>query len=109
MNKNTKALLASTFIVPGAGQFLLKRYKSAALLISSAVAVVTLILIDVMSKAWEIVDRIMLGEVEPKLLVIRKLVAEQQANSDSQWIVWASSLFILIWLVSIIDVYRMRR
>ena len=108
MKKNTKALLASALIFPGLGQYFLKRYKSSVFFIGFSIACLTYILIDVMSKAMIIANKVVAGEVEADLFVIRELVAQQQAESNSYGVLIASVSLGLIWLVSIIDVYRLK-
>ncbi len=109
MKTHTKALLASALIFPGGGQLVLKRYKLASLFMVSAIAAMIFILVDVVTKALKVVDQVLVGEVEPNVLVIRKLVAQQQAHSDSQWLVIVSVLLGVIWLISIVDVYWQRQ
>ena len=108
MKENTKALLASALVFPGLGQYLLKRYKSSVFFIGSSIVCLTFILVDVMSKAMAIVDRVVLGEVEPDLFIIRGLIAQQQAESGSYGIMVASISLGIVWLASIIDVYRLK-
>ena len=108
MKENTKALLASALVFPGLGQYLLKRYKSSVFFIVFSIACLTFILVDVISKAMAIIDRVALGEVEPNLFVIRGLIAQQQADSGSYGIMIASISLGIVWLASIIDVYRLK-
>lgn len=108
MTRNTKALLYSALIFPGCGQFFLKRYKSSALFICLSVVAIIYIALGVVEKAYAIVDSIIAGEVSPEYSVIRKLLLEQQNNADSNVLTMVMYSLIAIWLLSIIDVLRLK-
>ena len=105
MKKTTKAILASAFVFPGVGQLLLKRHFLAITFISSALCATAVILHYVIDAAMTISERIISGEVEPDILLIRQLIIEQQANSNIFLVNIATWCLIAIWLISIIDAY----
>ena len=109
MTKHTKALIFSAFIFPGLGQLALSRYKSAIIFIGSALAAFIFILSDVMSKASTIADKIIAGEMSAEYSDIRKTLLDQQTNSDSQLITLLTYLLIAVWLLSVIDILRLRK
>jgi hypothetical protein len=108
MTRNTKALLYSALVFPGCGQFFLRRYKSAALFISLSVVAFIYIAVVLVEKANVIVDRIVAGEVSAEYSVIRTLLLEQQSNGDSNLMTIATYSLVAIWLLSIIDVLRLK-
>jgi len=108
MTRNTKALLYSALVFPGCGQFSLERYKSSALFICLSIVAIIYIAVGVVEKAYAIVDKIVAGEVSPEYSVIRKLLLEQQNNADSNVLTLVTYSLIAIWLLSIVDVLRLR-
>ena len=108
MRKKIKSLLFSALVFPGTGQLILKRYKSAALFICASLMAIVIIALDIYKKATAITDRIITGEIQPEYSVIRDLLTEQQANSDSQLITISLYILIAIWLLSIIDIVRLK-
>lgn len=105
MKKPLKAALFSALIFPGAGQLLLKKYTSAFLFGVVAVIGLYLLLSNLMARVQEIVDKIQSGEVSPDLVTIIELVNEQSLTS-AQSLSPAFLLFMIAWLVSIIEAYR---
>ena len=109
MTKNTKALIFSALVFPGIGQLFLARYKSAVLFIGLALTAFILILTDVMSNASAIADKIIAGEMSAEYSEIRKAILDQQTNSDSQLVTVLLYLLVAVWLVSVIDILRLRK
>jgi len=105
MKKTTKAILASAFVFPGVGQLLLKRHFLAITFISSALCATAIILHYVINAAIAVSGRIISGEVEPDIFLIRQLIIEQQASSNIFLVNIATWCLIAIWLISIIDAY----
>ena len=100
-------MLMSAFVFPGLGHIILKRYISSAVLIGLAAAATFIILKYVVSKAMLIVERVVTGEIEANVLVIRRLISEQQSLADTQMLNLAAIALIIAWLVSILDAYRL--
>ena len=109
MTKNTKALIFSALVFPGLGQLFLARYKSAILFIGSALTAFIFILTNVMSTASAIADKIVAGKMSPEYSDIRKAILDQQANSDSQIVTLMMYLLISVWLLSVLDILRLRK
>ena len=104
MRKKTKALLLSVLVFPGTGQFSLKRYKSAAFFICTSLLAIFFIALDILKRATAITDRIITGEIQAEYSIIRDLITEQSANSDSHLITILMVLLVAMWLISIIDI-----
>lgn len=109
MKKATKAILASAFVFPGMGQLLLKRPISGTIFAALALTATAVIIMQVVTIASDITARIVSGEIAPDILLMRKLVNEQLANSGEHWIQGAIWLLIAVWIVSVLDAYRITR
>lgn len=109
IKKSTKAILWSAFIFPGTGHMLLKRYIPFVVLAGIALSATLTIMHFVINQALLITDKVLKGEVEPDIFVIRTLIAEQQATNGSVIIDIASYALLAVWLISIIDCYRLAK
>ncbi len=106
MSKTRKSVLLSALVFPGAGQYYLKRYRMAGLLIITSLASVYVIVTEAVKQA-----RIILKEIEASGGVIGleriselSTQAANNANTTATSIAW--SLVIICWLVGVIDAYR---
>jgi len=108
MTKNTRALLLSAFVIPGVGQFYLKRYKSAGLLIGLTLFAVVYLCVEVMLIASTLIDKITTGEISPEYSALRTAIYEALEHSDSLLITYAIYGLVAIWLISLIDILRLR-
>ena len=108
MTRNTKALLYSGLVFPGCGQFFLKRYKSSALFIGLSIVGIIYIVVEVVDKAYTIVERIVAGEVPPDYFLIRKLLLEQQNTADTNLLTLVMYSLFAIWFLSTIDILRLK-
>lgn len=114
MTKVKKALLMSAFVFPGTGHILLKRYISSIVLTGIALFATVAIMRFVINQAILISNKVLQGEVEPNIFIIRSLIAEQQARQDSllfnlSVVDVAGYLLITVWLISILDCYRIMK
>ena len=109
MKKSTKAVLLSAFIYPGVGHIVLKRYVSAAGLIVAASASLYILVSNAVTKALQISDKIINGEIQPDIEVIRDLISKQQTAEETQLITIATTVLIIVWLIGIFDSYRFGR
>jgi len=108
MTRHTKALLFSALVFPGLGQCNLKRYKSGFILIGVTLVSFIFIMANVMTIASSIANKIVAGEMSAEYSVIRKTILDQQANSDLPHITLFTYLLIAAWLISIIDILRLK-
>ena len=109
MNKAVKAVLLSAFIFPGTGHLLLKRYISAAILATTALTATYLLVAKALENAMLIVDKIQRGEVAADITTISELVSQQPSNEGLLSTDLMTSILLIIWLVAIIDCYRIGR
>lgn len=109
MKKSIKAALLSAFLFPGIGQLFLKKYISAALFATSALATTYQLLSKTLENAQQIVAKIQNGEIAPDLSAITESVTQQANNSGVLNADLMSQLLMIIWIVSIVDAYRAGR
>ena len=109
MTKTTKAVLLAAFVFPGAGHIGFKKYFSATVFIATACAATIVIMSFVFTKAKSIADRIVSGEVPADIMVIRELITNQQHTENAQLANTATTVLIVVWLISIADAYRIGR
>lgn len=109
MKRPMKAVLLSTFVYPGAGHILLKKYAASVILIVAASVALYILVSNVLSKAILISDKIVNGEIQPDIEVIRELIVTLQTPAEVQAINIATAFLIIAWLIGIIDSYRVAR
>lgn len=101
-----KAVLLSTFVYPGAGHILLKKYAASVILIAAASVALYILVSNTLTKAMLISDKIINGEVQPDIEVIRELIVTLQTPAEVQAINISTVIIIIAWLIGIIDSYR---
>jgi len=109
MKKSIKAALLSAFVFPGIGHLFLKKYISAAVLAGSALTASYIVIAETLENAQQIVAKIQSGEVAADMAAITEQIAEQANNSGLVNADLMSQLLIIIWLVAIVDAYRVGR
>lgn len=109
MTKSTKAALFSAFIIPGAGHFFLQRHLRATILASTSLIALYILISKAIEKALILRDKILSGEVEPHIATIMELVSKQSEGADASLINLATLVLIIVWLVGVIDAYRIGR
>ena len=109
MTNAAKAALWSIFVFPGSGHFVLKKPVSGTVIVGLSLVALTIIVIEAVERAMQIVDKILNGEIALDPLVIAEQVSMQSAQADSQLLSIASYLLIAVWIISAIDAYRIGR
>jgi hypothetical protein len=104
-----KAVLLSAFVFPGAGHLLLKQYIPATVLAGTALAGLYYLIAKTVEKALRIAEEIQSGEVQLDATTITELVARQTTGTDGQLLDFALAVFLISWLIGIIDSYRVGR
>ncbi len=106
MSKTRKSVLLSALVFPGAGQYYLKKYRAAGLLIITSLASVYVIVAEAVKQA-----RIILKELEssgyaisPERITELATQATNNASTTATSIAW--TLVIICWVVGVIDAYR---
>jgi hypothetical protein len=102
MNHSIKAALWSALVLPGLGQITMKRYISGVLFALISITVLSVIV----AKVLTIADQIIQGSVEMGLAGIVGAVTQSTLLSDIQTVNIAFVIYLMIWLLSILDAYR---
>ncbi len=108
MKKSTKAALLSALVFPGVGHMYLKRYISGVILMGASLFGMYSMFAKTVESALQIAEKIQSGSVEPDVAAIIDLVAKQPIEPGSGAYLFdiASAIFIICWIISIIDSYR---
>jgi len=109
MSKAIKAALLSALVFPGAGHLLLKKYLHATVLSGASFSVLYLMISRLTEIALQISDKIISGEIGLDVVVITELIAKQSAGPETRLLNIAGVILIIIWLISIVDSYRIGR
>lgn len=101
-----KATLLSLLVFPGAGQFLLKKYKLGTILASIAFISLCVILANVVERSLEIAEKIQQGVIPLDTNTISALLLNQQTSTSASSVVGiASIVLILVWIASFVDAF----
>ncbi|MBV1931377.1 MAG: hypothetical protein KUG71_06650 [Porticoccaceae bacterium] len=106
MTRSTKAALLSALIFPGAGHAFLKKYLQAMVLGLVSFISVYYLLSMAMEKALQISEKILVGEVPLDIAVITDLISGQAMESDMYRLNYATTAFIICWIIGVVDSYR---
>lgn len=107
MKKSTKAALLSGLVFPGLGHLVSRSYyRAGALVLAAAVAMYVVVSITV-RQAMAVVDRILSGELDIASSNIAELAVATLDPAESQTASYAMWMFLLLWLVAIIDAWRL--
>ena len=106
MTKSTKAALLSGLIFPGIGHIVLKQYLRGSILMLAALIAASAMVKVAIQRAQSIVDRVVSGEIHLDTEAISELVANSSNDSDSLTSSISMIVFIVCWLIGIVDSYR---
>ncbi len=109
MTKSIKAALLSALVFPGLGHFVLKKHTTAAVLAGCAFVALYWLVSAVVDRALQISDKIQSGEVQLDTAAIAELVSKQSAGAEAQSLDMAAAVIVIVWLIAIIDAYRLGR
>ena len=109
MKEANKSALISAFIYPGVGHLYLRKWISGCLLVAIASWALFFIIGNIMARAMAITDKIISGQLEPDIAVIRQLILQAQSDAVAQQLSTATTALIIVWIVGIIDSYRLGR
>lgn len=106
MKKSLKATLLSALVFPGAGHFFLKKHLSGSVLLGLFLVPVYLIFSEVMSKTDAVIMKIQTGEIPLDVAVISDVLTR---TVNSQVLNIETNVLMIIWVIGIIDSYRLGR
>lgn len=109
MPKAIKAALLSALVFPGAGHFWVKSYLTGSLLTAAACAGLYFLIAQVVERARQLTEIILAGDLPQDVAAIMALVDEQAAAPGLQTLPLASTALTVVWLIGIVDSYRLGR
>ncbi len=101
MTNALKGVLLSALVLPGLGQFVLKRRLRGALLMAAVLGLVAAIVLEVMRLAMSILENIDMQAGQVDVSVIYDAVNQADSGSSSL----LSGLLLLCWLAAAVDAY----
>jgi hypothetical protein len=108
MKKSFKAILASALIYPGLGHLLLKHYIQGLLIIASFSLPLWFMLSDVITKTNEVITQVQNGQVSLNSNAIAEAI-NHSSGADMQTLSIYSYVMLAVWIIGILDVYRITR
>ena len=99
----------SAFIFPGVGHIYLKKYMPGIGLVGIALAGIGYLISKSLEIALQLTDKIQSGDVPLDAVTITELVSQQSTGAEAQLLDVATYVFIICWLIGVIDSYRMGR
>lgn len=107
MKKSLKAALLSALVYPGIGHFFLKKYTQCAVFAVAFSVPLYFVFSEVMTKAERIAQQIQNGEIPLDITAISNAVTSATLAADTQEFNFNIYLLFIIWLIAIIDCYRL--
>ncbi|MBL4622499.1 MAG: hypothetical protein JKY89_08880 [Immundisolibacteraceae bacterium] len=109
MSRALKALLFSAFVIPGAGHFYLKRFKSGVAFLVLTGLSLAIIISHSSRLASRVLEQVNTGEIRLDAAAISQALNAQLALESSVWVTMAWGLLIASFLVCLADAYRVGR
>jgi hypothetical protein len=106
MSQTSKAMWLSALVFPGSGHWLLKKYKTAGVLIVSAGAAVYFLVDYTLTKAHSIAEKIETGEVGLDINRIMALITAPPPPELATYLSIATYVLMISWIIGIVDCYR---
>ena len=103
MKKTTKAMLASAFVLPGVGHWVLNKKIHAGLFIAAALYCLYMFLEGVYAATQRIMAQVVDGKVSADFVELNQMVHNSPELASLSNYLW---VLILIWVVALIDTYR---
>jgi len=109
MKKSVKAALLSAFVYPGMGHFYLKKHAMFAVFACAFSVPLYFIISEILAKAERVVEQIKNGEIPLDIAAISESLSSSTVGVDSQEFNIKIYVLVVIWLIGIIDSYRLGR
>ncbi len=101
MSNALKGVLLSALVLPGLGQFVLKRRLRGALIMLAVVALLGTMIVQALGKALTILENIDIQVDQVDISVIQDAVRQATTGFDAS----LSGMFILGWFLAAVDAY----
>jgi hypothetical protein len=109
MKKSLKAALLSAIVYPGAGHFFLNKYSVCAAFAGTFSVPLYFIVSEVIAKAENIVEQINNGDIPLGISAIAEALSRSTAGADAQSLDFIMCILVVVWIIAIIDSYRIAR
>ena len=100
-------MLLSAFVFPGIGHIYLKQRMSGGVLIGASFAAMYYLMSKMVTNALQVAEKIQSGDVQLDVVAISELLLKQSTGAESQLQNIAMAVFVICWLIGIIDSYRL--
>ncbi|MAF82737.1 MAG: hypothetical protein QGH93_00505 [Gammaproteobacteria bacterium] len=107
MKKSIKAALLSGLVFPGSGHMFLQQYRRGSVLLLSAIAALSVIIAKALNQALIIADKINSGEISVEAATIAELASIPTRGAEDLTLNFAALIFGAVWLIGIVDSYRL--
>jgi hypothetical protein len=105
MNNSQKGAFWSGLVFPGLGQVVLKHYKRGAVIIVTALAGLSVIVVEAVKKAFSILEKIGSEGRAIDMNTILDVASQASTNSDSLIFYFAVLLITFCWIIGVIDAF----
>ncbi len=106
MKKSLKAVLVSALIYPGLGHFVFKKYVVGLAFIASFSIPLLLLVQGMLAKTNQMVEQIQHGDLALDVTAISNSL---MTSSDMQTFDTYTYIMLAVWIISVLDVYRVAR
>ena len=106
MNHSLKAALWSALVLPGLGHVMLKRYIVGGLFALISLSALSVIVVKVFNISHTIVEQINQGSVQADMAGVIEIISQSSVLNDTNTMNIAFIIYLIIWLLSILDAYR---
>jgi len=109
MEKSVKAALLSALVYPGAGHYFLKKNIMCVVFVIAFSVPFYFIISDLIEKAEHVVEQIENGKIPLDITAISESLTQSTVGVAAQELNVSMYLLVIIWLVGIVDSYRIGR
>jgi len=109
MKESVKAALLSALVYPGVGHFFLKKHIMCVVLIIAFSIPFYFIISDLIVKAEHVVEQVENGQIPLDISAISESLSQSTVGVAAQELNFSMYLLVIIWLVGIVDSYRIGR
>jgi len=109
MKLSIKAALFSALVFPGSGYFLVHSKTKAWACMLVVLSSLVIFMLEAAYKAELIAQKIVAGHISYEISAVREQILLLPGRFDANLISYASWLIVFIWLISIVDSYRLGR
>ena len=106
MKNSLKAALISALVLPGAGQIVLKRYFSGSVFALISMVALFVIVAKIIKLSTVIVEKINSGVLDESSNGLIGIISNSMVEANTSVMNTAFLFYIGIWIVSILDAYR---